>query len=337
MQSFEFFNNNWVEYNVNDVSLSTRKLKVNLPNNFFDELSFDKDSLRNYRTTAATLVSKSLGSRPALCLSGGVDSQAMVYSWLEAGLNFEVVALVFDNGLNYHDVETAYQFCKAYNLPIREIPLNVTQFLNRENVNYAIMYKSASPQFNVHYKLFNMLKDVGYTGACCGGVAIFQDNGLWGNNFRRNIFNFINYVDISGFPVQGSFLSYYPYLTWAIGLLTKPLDIPIKKELGDHLFKQYEDVRYQNKVEGYTRAGLKIIPQKLAYTGFEKVKDFYESITKDGWEFEKRFRFPLQSIHKIYKNNAELVELDLNDTQLSKISSIYSHNMRSGRVAPSGI
>lgn len=337
MQSSDIFYNDWVEYDVNHIHVGKRKLKVNLPTSFFDELKFDNDSLKNYRTTAASLTHNCLGTNPALCLSGGVDSQAMVFCWLEAGLKFEVVTLVFNNDLNSHDIETAYQFCKLYNIPLKEVHINVTQFLNRENVEYALKYKSASPHFNVHYKFFNILKEQGYTGACCGGVALWKDNDSWGNNLRRNIFNFINYSNISEFPVQGSFLSYYPKLTWAISLLTRPLDVRVKHEMGNHIFKGYEAIRYKNKTEGYTRSGIRVIPQQLAYTGFEKVKDYYESITGDGWEFEKRFRFPIQDLIKIQVNNAEMVELDLDEKDLKKISSIHSNNMRSWNISPTGV
>lgn len=327
MQSTDFFYNNWLEYDLDMHSISTRRLKVNLSDSFFDNLKFDIDSLKEYRIAAARHAAEKLGNNPALCLSGGIDSQSMVYAWLEAGLKFDVVSCVFDNDLNKHDVDTAIEFCKIHDINLKLIPVNVVQFLNRENLDYAVKYKSSSPQFNVHYKFFNILRDMGYTGACCGGVALFKDEDKWGTNFKYNIFNFMNYVEQSGFMVQGSFLSYYPELTWSIGLLTKHVDLPRTGIYGNDLFDLFEKERYKAKIDGYTKAGFKIIPQLAAYTGFEEVKKYYESITKDGWEFEKRFRHPIQNLHKVHKNKIDTVQLDLSEYQLEKISSIYSNNM----------
>lgn len=308
-------------------SISTRLLKVNLEDSFFNNLRFDTDSLKLYRIEAATHTAEKLGDNPALCLSGGIDSQSMVYAWLEAGLKFDVVSCVFNNDLNKHDVDTAIEFCKIHDINLKLIPLNVTQFLNRENLDYAVKYKSSSPQFNVHYKFFNMLREIGYTGACCGGVALFRDEGNWGTNLKYNIFNFINYVQSSGFMVQGSFLSYYPKLAWSIGLLTREVDLPRTGVYSNDLFDLFEKERYKAKSEGYTKAGFKIIPQPAAFTGFEEVKRYYESITKDGWEFEKRFRHPIQNLHKVLKNKIDAVQLDLSENQLCQILSLYSNNM----------
>jgi len=327
--STDFFYNGWLEYDIDDPNIGIRSLKTNIGYDFFDNLRFDSESLKSYRVNAARLISKTLGDRPALCLSGGVDSQAMIYCWLEAGLKFDVVSCIFHNNLNLHDVDTARDFCKIHGLNLIEIPLNVIQFLNRENIDYAIKYKSSSPHFNVHYKLFNMLQDMGYSGACCGGVALFKDGDSWGTNFRYNIFNFINYVKESKFNVQGSFLSYYPELAWSVGLLTKDMILPTNGMPSNELFNSYDEIRYSAKVDGYHKAGLKVIPQKKGYTGFEEVKKYYESITKDGWEFEKRFRHSIQNIHKTHKNKAEIVKLNLSKDLNDKILSIYSNNMTS--------
>jgi deoxycytidylate deaminase len=58
---------------------------------FFENLKFDAQSLKQYRIDAARLCAETLGDKPALCLSGGIDSQAMVQSWHEAGLEFDTI------------------------------------------------------------------------------------------------------------------------------------------------------------------------------------------------------------------------------------------------------
>jgi hypothetical protein len=251
-------------------------------------------SLKKYRIEAAEKCAQTLGKDPALCISGGIDSQCMVQAWQEARLDFKIYILVFDNDLNIHDVNHARKFCRARGLKLNEVKINIAQFLMRENFDIGLKYHSPSPHFNTHYRLFNFLKSIGHTGVCCGGQTPFKNDDNWGINMSRNNLNFINYSLIENYPCQGSFLSFCPKLTWAISLLTKPQYLDLNIRLDTDAYENYiTHLRYADKINGYVRAGFNIIPQKNKQTGFELVKKYFESKTGDGWDFEKKFRFPL--------------------------------------------
>lgn len=280
-------------------------LPVNLDKEFFLNLRFDQDSFKQYRKEACLAAQEILGSKIALCLSGGVDSQYMVQCWKEAKLDFDVAVLVFNKDFNSHDVSVAREFAKKTGIRLKEVKIDVLNFLNRENYDYGITYHSASPHFNCHYKLFDILKSEGYTGVACGGNSPIRCNvkNSWGENYRRNIFNFINYTKISGFPCLGDFISFYPKLNWALSLITEP----VKKT---HFHEKYiglshvstaelQQQRYQTKCEAYLRSGLEIIPQSNKFTGFELLKEYYKNLNNDDddYAFEKKFRYPLE--HKL--------------------------------------
>lgn len=272
-------------------------LDVNLDIKFFQSLQFDYDSLQDYRKEAAIEASKMLGDRPALCFSGGVDSQYMLYAWKEARLQFDTYVLVFDDDLNDQDVSHARNYCRELGIELKEIPIDIARFLTRENYDYGMKYDSASPHFNTHYKLFNILKDMGYTGVCCGGntpTRILNKN-QWGTNYVRNVWNFINYTKVEQFPCIGDFLSFHPKLTWALALLTAG---QYNTELFDVYFNEesYKNaaIRYAEKVTSYRKTGVKILEQVQKFTGFEKVKIHFEKKTGDGWAFEKLFRTPFR-------------------------------------------
>lgn len=296
------FYNDWVDVSsLFDKTFHKRfidPLYVHLDVNFFKDLSFKKEDLKQYRINAALESQKLLGDNPALCLSGGVDSQAMVLAWLEAELKFDTYILVFKNNLNVQDVDHALQFCNTYNINYKQIEIDVIQFLNRENYEYSELYDSASPHFNTHYKMFNILKDKGYSGICCGGTTplINNDDEGWGLNFNRNPLNFINYTKISKFPCIGNFLSFYPKLAWSLALLIPPTDLlqEVYAPFHNNDRMRIEKERYDRKCLGYMKHGFNIIPQSQKYTGFELVKDYLEKLTGDGWEFEKRYRHPLE-------------------------------------------
>jgi len=302
--------------------------KINLDSSFFEELCFDKDSLKNYRVEAATICANMLGDKPALCLSGGVDSQAMVLAWKEANLSYDTYILKFNHELNKQDYEHGINFCRINDIPFQIIDFDVVTFLSRDNYNLGVKYRSGSPHFNVHYRLVEILRDKGHTGVCFGGLTPTKNLNDWGKNFDKNAFHFVTIQDIFEIPVQGSFLSFYPKLSWAITLLTKSLDEihEVENSRTAQEFLKLIDIRYPLKVNGYKNAGFNVIPQETKYTGFELVKKYYEDMTGDGWTFEKRFRYPLA---KMFNTDYHTYKFNLSESQRNILESVYLKNFAS--------
>jgi hypothetical protein len=335
LQAFKHFYNDWLDCsgldNPGNLNKKIEYLPMNLGVDFFQNLRFDIESLTTYRIDAAKKCAETLGDKPALCLSGGSDSQAMIQCFYEAGLEFDVYALAFNNDLNIHDMSFAREYTSKHNIKLNEIEINIHNFLTRENQEYAVKYNCYSPHFNTHFKLFNILKEKGYTSAVCGGNAPVQtveldDRISWGGGYGRNQLAFIKYSQISGFLCQGNFLSFYPEFAWILSILTpishyaRPTSHITWKE---KLARDQE--RYRDKIIGYRLAGLDIIPQETKYTGFELVKKYYEDMTGDGWTFEKRFRYPLE--HMLKSDRYGLPEIYLTEEvrqTIEKLNKQYS-------------
>lgn len=343
---FKPFYNDWIILDPIFIPSDVKQRKydyvhVNLSYDFFNHLSFTDASLKTYRINAALEAKKTLGEKPALCMSGGIDSQAMLQCWLEAGLKFDMFILVFKHDLNVMDVNHARLVCSNLGIDLKEIEIDVIKFLNYNNYEYGVQYQSCSPQFNTHYKLFNMLKDMGYSGVCCGGDApIFNIlEKTWGSNFNKNTQNFVNYASASNFPCIGNFLGYYPDLAWSISLQTIPVipnEIQRLNFIHNNLVKnendtivqtndpQVEKNRYLYKIKGYKKTGLNVIPQEQKFTGFELVKKHLEKLTGDGWTFEKRYRRPLENLLHV-PTSTPIFTFDAEVENL--IKSIYVNNL----------
>lgn len=307
MLRFKYFYDDWLE--VTNFANEESDLHVRLTANFLDSLKFDTDSLKMYRVDAAKNLMPMLGDKPALCMSGGIDSQATWQCFNEANIDIDVYTLVFKNGLNKQDVDHAILFADHHDIKLNFIEIDIINFLSRENAEYGKKYKSQSPHFNTHYKLCDILSTKGYTGFVCGGATpmISDKMSMWVSNYNQNFLNYINYSEISGKLCQGNFLGFYPHLTWATTLLIgifkdEVYGQPLSQEMRDKL----EYKRYLSKTEGYRQMGFDIIPQDKKYTGFELVKNHLEEIYSDGWAFEKLYRFPLQQISKVIDVNIHL-------------------------------
>ena len=173
LSHFKAFYNDWLDCS-GMINETGKDHTVNLSTDFFTSLKFDDESLRQYRIDAAIRCAETLGDRPALCLSGGIDSQAMVQCWREANLNFDVIILTFKNDLNPQDSNHAKLYCKENDIKYIEIELDVVSFLIRENMEIGEKYRLCSPQFATHYKLAEILFSKGYTGVCYGGATPYN-------------------------------------------------------------------------------------------------------------------------------------------------------------------
>lgn len=298
MLRFEYFYDNWLDVSnyVHDIPDQS----VTLNPDFFKSLRFDDVSLTQYRIDAVKRLTPMLGDKPALCFSGGIDSQATWQCFNEAGYDIDVYTLVFKDDLNKQDVDHAILFAKKHNINLQFVEIDIINFLSRENSEYSKIYKSLSPHFNTHYRLCDILRSRGYTSFVCGGGSplLTDDMSQWVSNYSQNFLNYINYSEISGVFCQGNFLGFDPYLAWALSIFTPVFSNEVYSH-SNNLYKDDRDrlefQRYHEKVQGYKNIGFDIIPQTKKYTGFELVKDKLEVMYGDGWAFEKMFRFPLRT------------------------------------------
>lgn len=320
------FYNNWVDVkNLWCRATDTYTHNVNLSLDFFNSLQFDEQSLKKYRLLAVERVFETYGNNIALALSGGIDSQSMLQCFVEANADFKLYVCKFNNDLNIHDVEYARFVAKMYNVPLIEIEFDVINFLIKHNYDTGLKYESFSPHFNVHFKFFDILFDLGHTGVCAGGGVIDRIDDNYGSNFDRSPFSFIKYSEISQRNCLGSFLSYSPELVWAISLLSKPLEISLHNVFSSMALREkLTMIKYENKIQGYLRAGLNVMRQKQKYTGFEKVKNYFAELTGNGWEFEQRFRTPLEDIFLI--NKVKIWKFIFNDDLKKHVLSIHDKN-----------
>jgi len=304
--------------------------KLNLTPEWFSEMvTFNDTKLAKWRTDAARRCHAELGPFPALCFSGGIDSQAMLHCFAEADLEAHVIIFTFKDGLNKQDCEHAKQYCQKFDIPYREIEFDIVQFLTRDNASMTEKYGGVSPHFNTHYRFIEILTQLGYTGVCFGGVAPDRNVGTYGKNIGKVAFHWTKIADKFEIAVCGSFLSYSPELAWAISLSTPDIQNTMYDQNSTKLTQidvqlEVEKERYDAKLIGYRRVGFDLVPQARKYTGFELVKEHFAEEASDGWAFEKRFRYPLTRMEGgKYNSDQHTYKISLTSEQLTALDNIY--------------
>lgn len=207
-----------------------------------------------------------------LMLSGGVDSQAMLWAWHLSGIPFEAVSFRFENDFNIHDVETIERFIECTQIPIKiQVKyLDVIDFLENSLPEYSDKYECSSPQICTHMRMCEEITE---------GTIVFSGN--FAMTPSRN----------------GPMLSYAILGIQRYAQRTGKSIIPFfflhTKELA-YSFIKFDDVgltdSYEMKVNMYRAAGFPVMKQKEKYTGFEKIKDYYDS-QKDRVSIKTRLKF----------------------------------------------
>lgn len=209
------------------------------------------DAVNIYRQHLIDNALKHLGQPNVLYFSGGADSEMIVWSFMEAGVDFVPVTFVYtDNSgniLNYHDTAWADDFCKTHDLNQVKRVLNVEEFWqSAELLEYAEMAQTLSPQIATYYKMVDLVHE---EIQVCG----FEE-------FAGRPYTELGKISIPEFPALTvtDFVEVAPDI-WSLKLLTPAqcdaiLNV-IKKEnfstqMGDHvpieelILEEYDNVFY---------------------------------------------------------------------------------------------
>jgi hypothetical protein len=188
-----------------------------------------------------------------LMVSGGIDSQAMLYAWHISGVKFNTISARYNLNLNDHDLETLEQFSKQYSIDISYMDLDIFKFYQEEYDHYATTFNCSSPQVCVHMKIADLIKE---------GTVISSGNLLvpYKAAITYAMSGITRYAESCKRPMIPYFFLETPELAYSIF------------ERSKIFMKQ----GYQGKVDDYLESGFPVIAQTEKLTGFEKVKDYYD-------------------------------------------------------------
>ena len=236
---------------------------------FYIDASNAIHSNRELLTVASETIKRITDHYPApytLMMSGGVDSQSMLWCWINSNTTFNVttVRYIDHNGtvLNEHDISNMKAIAKLHNIVINYIDFNIIDFLDNHLFNYATKYQCTSPQITAYMKMSEMIET---------GTVLFSGDFLATAAYDYTIFGLKRYADAintESRKVIPFFLLHDPELTTIYKVIndTKTYDRSGAKNL-----------YYKQKINSMQAIGIPIIPQKSKYSGFEKIKNIYDT------------------------------------------------------------
>lgn len=238
-----------------------------------------------------------------LCLSGGIDSEAMLQAFLKARVPFEVFFLKFENKFNNFDIDTNISICRSLNLNIKIVDLDIISFFESGDfLKYGERYRCQSPQLAAHLWLLDQLD----------GVPVLGGNPIIPTYNKKNIFfmglpgdlhcAYFRYFEKNQREGVPWFFIYSPEQTSSF-LRTDIARSSISSQLPPHKYS------YMMKCLQYQQSGFDVRPRLNKFTGFEKVRDYYDQKmgTQFGTGFDQLFRRPLEQMNNFPEQYFQLV------------------------------
>jgi len=240
-----------------------------------------------------------------LYLSGGIDSQAMLYAWHLSGQEYEAYSAKYNYDLNSNDLKALQSFAKIYNIKINYFDFDLINFLKEEHDFYANTYLTGSPQFTAFMKMASLKED---------GTVIMSGNFLQTTNSEKNFSkNYLNYPCKNGIGLYHfarktgkNFIPFFwleqPEVAYAF----------TENEYVKQFYDLYGNIStmgtnvdpelsklspYVLKVALYQSHGFPVLRQPTKLNGFEEIKKFYDQYYEVPTEYDL-----FQKINKNYSN-----------------------------------
>lgn len=237
-----------------------------------------------------------------LLVSGGIDSQAMLWAWLKSGVPFQAVNFTYNNDYNIRDTIPIQIFCEKNGIPLESIDIDYFHFLEHELLEQCKKYYCNSPQITLHIKFSEILK---------GGTTLYSGSptssaGTYTNYTQLGTYR---YKLLTGRSCVPFFFTETPRIAGAfVNQYKKIVSDPFMQLMSD---VPHHGMHYSKKAYLYLYSGFEVIPT-LKLTGFEIYKKYYDKFdhlvsTKQRLKYANKpskrvfdllFRYPLFEINK---------------------------------------
>lgn len=218
---------------------------------------------------AVAAVRRIVANYPApytLLVSGGIDSQVMLYAWKKSGIEFNAVHYTY--GTNTADKDSVVEFCALNDIKLDIRFFDAKKFIrSKKLVKMAKRYDCTSPQILTYIEFTKKHPET------CVMAGNFIQPEAAGINWT--IYGLERFSQLD----KPNFIPFFLLSTPRLAYSFYHLDIKFKYEM---FSKTGEKDDYISKTKSYLAAGFPVIPQKQKFTGFEEIKESYDSVEVPG-------------------------------------------------------
>jgi len=248
--------NNWIKYGWGN---ELNSIKDSETTKFHIDFSGHDNIEKLYLPFAAAVdavhkIAETYPSPYTLMCTGGVDSQSMILAWIESKVPFEIVSFRYISEnifFNDYDLVELDKLAEFHGLTVNYKEFDIISFLENDLVEIAKSTDCTSPHFCTHMK---------FTDSVTNGTILFSGNALHKN----------------GAQITYDMLALHRYAIKIENTNKKiiPFFFLHTPELA------YSFINNNLNIKDYIKGGFTVISPPQKYTGFEKIKDYYDKYTR---------------------------------------------------------
>ncbi|AGH96697.1 asparagine synthase-related protein [Pseudobdellovibrio exovorus] len=239
-----------------------------------------------------------------LCLSGGLDSEAMALAFLAEDIPIHVWTLRFNNNLNEEDICHATAFCQHHQIEQKFVDLDVINFYEQRRFeDYLHRYKSMSVEVAVQLWFLDQTPEPVIWGGQGFRALRRPDDEIRLQPITQMEAVFFRYFQYTGKQGTPNFHFHSTPLIWSF--FKTSLKLTHRLYPDDHVPEFYADKFQFYKMAGFPLKEISARSQKLH--GFEKVKIYFdERLKKQQTDYQRYYRQWAESLYP-YSKNARFV------------------------------
>jgi hypothetical protein len=281
--NLELTRNNHMVWGYNGIPWSHR---TNIYDNFFINYGKTNETGMSFREACVnsakeiSAVAESLNKIPLIFYSGGIDSEAMIVSFIESKVNFKVAHVRYLPNYNEHETFYVRKFAESHGIEILEYSVDVLDFLSAKSTfDTAVRDGSSMIELHLLTAITDNIKDLYFPVLDHPGTYLYRNTtdlskrGKWYWKDYEFIMFYYNYCCNENLPACPSFFHWSPEII--LSFLTDPeiYNLVNNRQLGKITNRTTTTALYQKTFPEYN------LEIRKKYTGFEFIpKDFLHKI-----------------------------------------------------------
>lgn len=146
---YNYTHENHFKFGYNDEYFNLRKSPTDIWNVTYGRCKRQPGNFREECVHAAKLIRQNTNSDIYVLLSGGLDSEIVARSFIEADIDITCIIGRFNGFMNEHDIRYAINFCIEYEVKYEFLDINIIDFWKYKLYKYASSTGCISPQLPI--------------------------------------------------------------------------------------------------------------------------------------------------------------------------------------------
>lgn len=173
-------------------------------------------------------ISKKINKQPLIFFSGGIDSEAIIYSFLLSKRDFSIAHIRYQPSLNDHEYQYVQKVAKKYNLDVKIFEVDVLDYLLKEETfKLSLRDNSIMIELLLLASITDKIKDKFFPVLDHPGTYLYRESpeidkiGQWFYKDYEHLMFYYNHCKNERMPGCPSFYHWSPDILYSF--LTDPL------------------------------------------------------------------------------------------------------------------